>query len=714
MKVKLKGLSGLKGLLLAHGEKLVIVLVTACALLLILKSLGLEHLPNDQQATNLQSQISQTRADVDNFSWAKAVDEFPTQIRQAQPLPKITDRTVPPELYPPSTALNPPVVPPTVLRTDPVLLAAVDLEVHGGSGLLAFTDEAIRRQRALEAQRKAKRQEAERLKEQERLNRENERGGNRGNRGGREGGLYGEGVVDPEHPNRRPTSGMARPMGVPLAGDEEVRVAYWATIVAKVPIKEQLKLYNDAFANARGSNAMNDIPSYAGYYVERAEVRPGEDELKWEDVDVYNGKGQRINRAVSAVSLYGKESTNDTARPRAVVDDWAVPPTEIVDPRYLDSEGALAYPLPPLVGRDWGGDVTHSEIPIGFDGQPLEEESPAAATEEAPAPMDEAELFGAGPAAGAGRGARGRGAPAYGGEGGYARGGRGGRGGGYGGYGGEEGGYGGYGGRGRMGGYGGEEGGYAGRGGAGASGALPSVPVWLLRFFDFSVDPGKKYKYRVQLVIYDPNYGVPNEALDSTVLDRIRKSKAGGKRQSRFLTSDWSEASRTVGIPLAGSVRVASVRPATDRSYTDEPRATLLVESFDADEKGRAIQAAIEVDNMRRGYVANMTEDAEVIAERGTMIDKVDDFKFRTGLTVVDIRGGERLTRDINKPGSVLLMDPSGQLFVQREPDDVDMVELHRAIFAEPEQNAPAGGYGGERGGYGGGRGGYGGYGDGG
>ena len=51
------------------------------------------------------------------------------------------------------------------------------------------------------------------------------------------------------------------------------------------------------------------------------------------------------------------------------------------------------------------------------------------------------------------------------------------------------------------GGFGGEMGmagggGFGGRGGFDANGE-PQAPHWLLRFFDFSVEPGKKYRYRV-------------------------------------------------------------------------------------------------------------------------------------------------------------------------------------------------------------------------
>ena len=90
--------------------------------------------------------------------------------------------------------------------------------------------------------------------------------------------MYGAGgVFDPLHPKRRPVVGMTRPKGVPLQDYEEVRIAYWAVVVAKVPIKEQVKLYKDAFENARGYNPSGDLPQYLGYLVERAEVRGGDE-----------------------------------------------------------------------------------------------------------------------------------------------------------------------------------------------------------------------------------------------------------------------------------------------------------------------------------------------------------------------------------------------------------------------------------------------------
>jgi hypothetical protein len=233
----------------------------------------------------------------------------------------------------------------------------------------------------------------------------------------------------------------------------------------------------------------------------------------------------------------------------------------------------------------------------------------------------------------------------------------------------------------------------------------PQAPFWLLRFFDFSVEPGKKYKYHVRLALLDPNQSfganrVDPEALDSAVITRVRKDKAArGASATPFRMTEWSKPSRPVSIPLSGSVSVAGAKPAADQTNS-EPKATLLVQSFGEDAKGNAIEAAKEKD-LQRGSVANMTEDAEVLVDQGRAIDPVKGFSFQTGITVADIRGGERLTRDATRPARVLLMGPAGQLFVQDEVSDLEVVEAHRATFAK-EPPGGAGGFMGERGGYGG------------
>ena len=685
---------------------------------MIYGALGRESLPSDKAAGELNKVIASARQSMDGFSWPKMKEEFPDEIRQPVPLKTKGDGMVSADAYIGKNRnigwdVSP--VPPIVRRTDPKMLEPQDVEANGGSGLLAFVDPVVRRQKILEEQRNAAALAKKQQKDQEKQNAESERGG-RAARGGRNADPFGANVLDPEHPKRRPVVGLVRPAGVPLQDYEEVRVAHWAVVVAKVPIKEQLKLYRDAFENARGFDYTADVPQILGYFVERAEIRGGDDskELKWEPVYVYNGKGERIGRqpAVTTTALFGSQNTNtnaDTQNPTGVTAKWVSQMPEIVDPRCLDG-GVLTFPLPPLVGRDWGSEVTHSDIPLAVDAVPEEETKQPEETKK-PESDEPGDMF-AGGAGGAGGAMGGRGGPMMGGERGYSpMGGRGGmEGGGRGGYGG------GYGGGGLRGGYGGggEEGGYGGRGGyaGGGGGGLsasgePQAPYWLLRFFDFSVEPGKKYKYQVRMALLDPNqsYGmrrVDKDSLASDVITRVRDEKRSSKA-TPFRLTEWSKPSRTVTIPLAGSVAVAGAKPASDQPNS-EPKATLLVQSFSTDEKRNAIEAAKEKD-LLRGGVANMTEDTEVLADQGRAIDPFKDFKFQTDITVADIRGGERLTRDVSRPARVLLMGPAGQLFVQDEVSDAEVVETHRATFAK---EAPGGG-GFEGGGYRGGPGGYGG-----
>lgn len=236
----------------------------------------------------------------------------------------------------------------------------------------------------------------------------------------------------------------------------------------------------------------------------------------------------------------------------------------------------------------------------------------------------------------------------------------------------------------------------------GARGAAPSmmagatrtslpkgVDYLLLRFFDFTVEPGKKYKYQVKLVLADPNYSIPDtmNALAPEVLDRRRKEtvKGQGRRDLRFVEA-WSEPSPTVGIPLAGNVRLVDVKVPPVEKFNDEPSANLLVESFDVDAENNAIQAANKKE-IRRGNVANFVEDAEYLGgEMQPWIDKKKGFKFETGMTLLDVDGGKKLTKDYTAPSRVMMMGSAGELYIRSELDDKPAVEYHDAIFRKDKR----------------------------
>ena len=99
MKANLKGLGGIKGLFLLHGEKLLIGAVGICTLLIVYYSLQLDRLDSKYQADNLRAQISQTEGVVRDFSWEKALADNPAEVRVAKELGKGAAPEVDPDKY---------------------------------------------------------------------------------------------------------------------------------------------------------------------------------------------------------------------------------------------------------------------------------------------------------------------------------------------------------------------------------------------------------------------------------------------------------------------------------------------------------------------------------------------------------------------------------------------------------------------------------------
>ncbi|HVT29945.1 MAG TPA: hypothetical protein VHE81_18150 [Lacipirellulaceae bacterium] len=712
----LKGQNGVVGLLLLHGEKIGIAIVGLIAVWFVYSSLNLPHLDESHQAAELQKKISQTNTEIQSFTWDKATTEFPEKVKKAIPIEAKGDLTVNPADYvntdtkgKPTFGLDNLVIAPMTRRADPKLLNAEDVRAIGGSGPLAFIDENFKKQRetrlAAEAEQKRIKEDNER-KRQEKLQNQNA-----GRPGGRRGGPEGPGAAttemfDPDHPKRRPLEGPIRAAGVPLEGGERIEQAYWACVVAKVPIRQQANIYEDAFKDARGYDLGRDFPTYMGFYVERAEVLPGKP-LEWKPVPLYDGeKKGTLSQPLTSPPNHVIAQDAFTKLLNAAQQFWAggISP-DVVDERFC--EFPLTLPLPPLVGRDWGKDATHPDIPLAVDTPPLDTETPqtvAQASDQQPA--GNGSPFGPPPNAtqsapgysmsgprpgrefpGASRRAIG---PGYGpqiGPGGFGPG---------------------------MPGPGGRGPGAGPEGGAirSSTGSVAGhhvaltkgVDYYLLRFFDFTVEPGKKYKYRVKLVLQDPNYNLSQDMLAPAVLNRqdkeAREARAHNLSKPWYrMVETWSDPSPTVGIPLAGSIRLvdASVPPA--EKYNDEPFVRLLVTSVDFDDRNNPVQASVDTSespkkDFRRGYVANLVEDAEYLVDGNTAIDTYPNFKFLTGMTILDIDGGSQLTRDMTYPARILVMGPAGQFYVRNEIDDKPSVNYHRLLFekSNDKNRGPGGG----------------------
>lgn len=496
-------------------------------------------------------------------------------------------------------------------------------------------------------------------------------GPNAGGRGG-EGGRSRRVAADsPYGPGIGP-GGLAtpaveeEPVEVPIVAaspDMILKGERWVCITGLVPGKKQF----EEFKKALGSDPqMLEAPQYLWFEVQRAEFKPGKAvaDTDWQDVDV--------KKALKGVQ------------------EWATQYPEVADTKDGSLHPMLAMALPPLVTRNWGAEVVHApEIekldPTAQMDQYLlireqlaeakkraEEgktegaegsgsEPSAQQVDPAAPPSDDWEYLGGGASGGGGYGGggEGRGPSPYGPS----------VGGGHGGgspYGPSVGGgrspYGPSVGGGRSP-YGPSLGGgspYGPMGGREGSGMMTGMSMtppdhFLLRFFDFSVESGKSYVYRVRLRVRNPNWGLLPAQLESPSL-----------RDEQYIMGEWSGVTDAARVP--GDTALVAGEPKLNRS-TLEPSAKVVVAKFNAD---KGVMATVE-ESVLRGQVANFFQ--KEISYIDPVLQKVEEFNdlsLNTDLTVVDILGGAIVGKNSAKvaPGRMLLMDSEGNFEIREELTD--------------------------------------------
>jgi hypothetical protein len=482
-----------------------------------------------------------------------------------------------------------------------------------------------------------------------------------------------------------------------VQGFEDIRNVSWVTVVAKVPFKQQVQMYEDALLNSRGFNQQNDTPQYFGYFVERAEV-----------TDKGAGPWQQID------AVADKKLISEMSR-------WPTQTPDLVKPNYIHP--LLTHPLPPMIIRQWDDKITHSEMPL-----PTPEELARGFVEETPVEETKKEEanpndpFGGGPLKRTPQnqmyGAGGRGGEMMGrmnpGMGMYSRG--------------PEAGMGrppmGMGMMGRVGPEGGEGRGMGMMGGMGGLSVQSELPqfTWdgksefiLFRYFDSKVEPGHKYKYRVKLALVDVNALQQPANLDKEVSERLAKEKTASRKTPPeprgWRESQWSEESPVAVVPQPGLSFVSTVKNSSNPLA--EPEAKMVVKSLDA---ANAAEIAV-ADYFTRGTVMNLSRKAQVIwsslfkatNQNGQPVES-PTFDFLTGTTLLDFEGGEPLAkrRDLLAPARALVMDSAGRMTIEEELKDkkairefdmiLDAAAKAKQLERQQNQNERRGGGGGRGG----------------
>jgi len=244
------------------------------------------------------------------------------------------------------------------------------------------------------------------------------------------------------------------------------------------------------------------------------------------------------------------------------------------------------------------------------------------------------------------------------------------------------------------------------RGRAGMPGGMAMAeqepsPYYLFRFFDFNVEPGTYYRYRVRLLLANPNKDLPRRFVKPPELV-----------EKRWVETDWSEPTNPIFVPRDDRVLAVSVKP--PRRPWDEPSGKILAVHWDMD---LGLEVSEEFD-VQRGLLANFPDrDASFLQNRrpisiggleggpgiGGMLGGTEDpeeqpkVDYRTEALVLDMAGGERLSRrdrDQTSPGKILLLAANGNLVVHDELEDARAVasrEKPEEVETIPGRGRPEG-----------------------
>lgn len=428
------------------------------------------------------------------------------------------------------------------------------------------------------------------------------------------------------------------------AGQGGVLGQRWAVVTGLVPVKRQTAAFDEYFKEAQQPNPETDVPEYYWYRIERAEATASGSGAppQWEPIHA----GQRYRDAAAL---------------------WSRTVADVVDARYLHQR--LVFPLGPRIdpgssggprgtysrmGQNespWGEEVAHPpEIPLRTDEleQPPDE-TPDPVEPDTDTPVGDLPFgqFGrAGERRGGGADAR------------------------------------------RP----------VGRRVGQMPGSEDEEPEFLLfRFFDFDVEPGKSYRYRVRLMLENPNFGVDARFLETEELGKIK-----------WIETGWSAPTEVISIPR--DTRMLAVDVSPSRRPGDDPSATLLMVQWMKD-NGREAQE--EFDGIGRGQVLNFPgrpfppdekegrprgrdqedDEADMLGRRILPPDRTDSsasflVDYLSDAMVLDLRGGQGLPgRDrLESPGEILLLDADGSLVVRNEVADFEEYR-ERTVEEEPEES---------------------------
>ncbi|WP_254512665.1 hypothetical protein [Anatilimnocola floriformis] len=470
-------------------------------------------------------------------------------------------------------------------------------------------------------------------------------------------------------------------IGYHAGGETIAKEARAAVIMAAVPVEKQFEEYEKSFKDALDFDPARDVPRYVLYRIERADVtaNPGIDpaQANWELLS--------IPRALNEMNM-----------------TWGPSPAEVVELNALDP--ILTNRVPPFMQREIHEALLHPDIPVAHR-QTAEElaagmAGPRPGAVPAANPSEDLTDPTAAPIAPGGN------MPGPGGEGGM-----------------------------RMPRPGFGEGmrmpprgpgeGMMGMGPNGQMGPQVALAKYrLLRFTDTTIQPNHKYRYRVKLILEDPNNPYVGDqpprwdpsrsqplrkpsiqSMSPAALARVRRAETVANPATRpfLLETDYSEPSEIAELPpvtryFAGKATAGNGGPLaigtppnvtmTPPILTTQPLVNLLTVGFD---NKLATDVAGEKE-VYRGSMLNFEKEIDVIHPSLLSVHNIGKYTFKTNAMVLDFVGGTdipnldtRRSDKVPEPCEILIFDGDGNLQLLDEADDVE--GFRRYLPPKPDEH---------------------------
>ena len=190
-----------------------------------------------------------------------------------------------------------------------------------------------------------------------------------------------------------------------------------------------------------------------------------------------------------------------------------------------------------------------------------------------------------------------------------------------------------------------------------------SAGIRLVRIFDYDVEAGKIYRYRIQLRLKNPNVGI-----DPRFLENPAQMQDGEYRESA-----WSGPSNVVRVPDDRQVYVATI----DEEKNEEEKTSITV--------GKSVVREIDFIageqrtgrvSLQPGEVANQKTAAEQLQQGKDGPDITKNNPISTDLVLLDWHGGEPLggfggppdgDQDLPAPEQTVMTAPAEMLFLDSQ-----------------------------------------------